>query len=402
MNAPLIRKLWLAASYFTLVSAVPGQSLSPGAVARSINPALLYWQSMGMLTDMTRQEQQLLQKYRNGKEVRPEEMADLLGTQKPSLNRFQKASESKAPSDWGFTLEDGPFMPLPHLTKMQVLCNLMLLKADSQFASGDTEDAVDTLFAVLRAARHLGEGDMLVTALTQYTTESQVIALLGRHVLNFNEPLRVATLTRWRALPPLHTTAQAVKGERGFTAWAEQQATEVAGLMALQKMAEAGTGEEGQGGATSPSAEPTPAIGGGGHLYADLTPELLQVWITEMRARYDEAEAALALPWKESATAIQTLQTKLKGSNALVRTIFPSLQAARDTQARTETQRTMMEAVLQHGAGLQENTVAIFRDSFEGKALGMRKESDGGFSLTSEQKVRNREVVLRVAGAKGR
>ncbi|WP_265596185.1 hypothetical protein [Verrucomicrobium sp. BvORR106] len=365
-------------------------------LAQPVNPALLYWQGIGLLTEMTRNEVALLQGHRNGNHWDPENVRAILSHQKAALNRFAKAGVSTAPCDWGLTLEEGPFMPLPHLGKMQTLSNLALMKAALEFSESRPGKALDALEAVRRAARHVAEGDMIVTAITQYSMESDALALLAKHLLTLDEATRKELLTRETKLPPLHTMAQAISGERGFAAWAEQQATEVATLMMLQNSAQAAGATE--TGSTPPL--PHTASGVDEHLFSTLTPELLNTWLAEMRSRYADAESALSLPWPQSQSAIKELQEKLKAGNPLVRTIFPSLQAARDTQARTETHLLMVKLALQHGAGLTAEIAAKATDSFAGQPLQFKSNPDGGYTLSSQQVVRGKPVALKVAGLK--
>jgi hypothetical protein len=366
-----------------------------------VNPALLYWQSIGLMNPLSRKENTLLHAHRNGhgKPFDREAAEGLLSLQQQALTRFEKATKSAAPCDWGFTLEDGPFMPLPHLTRMQTLCSLMLLQADVQFARGQVDAALDSIFQVQRAARHLGDGNMLVTALGQYTAESQALAALGRHTLRIDAATRRLYLARIEKLPPLRTVAQALHGERGFSTWAEQQASEVVALMVLQSMAASSN----QAPATNADGTTTPApgpriIAPAGDPHANLSPEVLDAWLTEVRARYAEAEAALALPWHEAKDAVKAVEARIKAGNPLIQGIFPSLQPARDTQARAETHLTMMKAALQHGPELDAAKAAQYKDSFSGQPLQVRPGPGGGLVISSSQAIRGREVQLILAG----
>lgn len=386
MQTRIIRAAAAATGFFWLSIAYA----APPATTRPVNPALLYWQSIGMLTEMTRNEMQLLYGHRNGNSWDVEKARALLGNQKAALIRFAKAGGSSAPCDWGFTMEEGPFMPLPHLGKMQSLCNLGLLKAACDFADGRTDDALKAVRAVRRAARHLGDGDLLVTSVAQYAIESEALALLGKHVLSLDDFTRQELLTEEANLSPLRTTSQAVSGERGFAAWAEQQATEVVTLMLLQNAGQAATGAP---------ADPSTALPAD-HPYSTITPEVLNAWIAEMRTRYAEAEAALALPWSQSQVATRELQERLKSGNPLVRSIFPSLQAARDTQARTETHLIMLRLALQHGAALDATTAGKTGDAFDGQPLRWHKDDGGSMVLTAAQQVRGKPVALKIGPAR--
>jgi hypothetical protein len=392
MQPRAFRAALAAAGLLCLPSLIGAQP----SLAQPVNPALLYWQGIGLLTEMTRNEVALLQGHRNGNHWDPENVRALLSHQKAALNRFTKAGVSTAPCDWGLTMEEGPFMPLPHLGKMQTLCNLGLMKAAFEFNESRTGHALDAVDAVRRAARHLGDGDMMITAISQYSMESDALALLAKHLLTLDEPTRRELLTRETKLPALRTMAQAVSGERGFAAWAEQQATEVATLMMLQNSAQAtGAGTEG----AQPTPAPTPA-GVDEHLFSSLTPELLNSWLAEMRSRYAEAESALTLPWPQSQSAIKELQERLKAGNPLVRTIFPSLQAARDTQARTETQLLMVKLALLHGPGLTPEIAAKATDAFAGQPIQFKSNPDGGYTLSSLQAVRGKPVALNFTAPK--
>lgn len=405
-SAPFSLAIMLTAVLgLAFLPSVPAQATFPTSTTPSIkavNPALLYWQSIGLQQEMTRPEHQLLHAFRNGKAWEVDKAQALLGHQKAAIARFLKASSSPVDCDWGFTLEDGPFLPLPHLNRMQNLGNLVLLKAAVSFAANRPETALEEIHAVRQAARHVGDGQLLITCITQFAMETEAVNFLARHALSLEEAHRRQLLADAPTLPPLRTTAEAVAGERGFTLWVEQQATEAAALMLLESMTHGQTGNAASSGESMPAASPatpTSAALPATHPYASLTAENLKAWLEEMRLRYEEAQAALALPWRESQQALQALQTRLEAGNPLVKSIFPSLQASRDTQARTETLLTMLDLALHHGHQLDESHTAAAKDAFEGRPLKLHREPDGGYSLLADHTVRGRQVKLRFPAA---
>ncbi len=119
----------------------------------NINPALLYWQAFSSMEELSSAENKVLGEFLNRSVPWDEGKAQtLLAKHEKSLHRFRKAAESKAACDWGLSYEEGPNLPLPHVSKILILSRLALLKAESLLVAHQTIEAMDWLLSVHRAA----------------------------------------------------------------------------------------------------------------------------------------------------------------------------------------------------------------------------------------------------------
>ena len=121
-------------------------------------------------------------------------------------------------------MEEGPETPLPHLSKMQEMAGLAVLKAESLFAQGQTKEGIQWLLTTHRMARHAGAGDFLVSFLVQNLIETNAIRTAARHCLAWDEATRQAYASTLQTLPPLHTAQEAFRGERVLIDWIARHA----------------------------------------------------------------------------------------------------------------------------------------------------------------------------------
>jgi hypothetical protein len=347
----------------------------------AINPALIYWQGIGTLGDLSKADEALLIQRNSGQgDLDLPEAKALLSKHDVSLQRFLKASRQEMDCDWGLTLEDGPFTIMPHLNKLQTLSKLALLKAEVLFADDNPAQALDWILAVHRAARHAAASDTLVTSLVQYRMETQAIQATARRVLSLSEMTRKDHAQKLQSLKPLRTVAQSMSGERNFAKWSSQQADAAVMEMLLQ-MTNQVTSEADQ-------TQPAPATP---------TAQEFQHWVSEMGAFHDKAEKALAKPWSEARIDLQGLEAAIAQSSPLVCGVATSLIATRDSQARVETLRIMLDIALNQGSSLNEDQLTGSRDAFAGQPISLRREKEGSLRMFSVQKVRNKEVSLLLA-----
>lgn len=346
----------------------------------SVNPALLYWQAFSTMEELTAAETAFLGSFIN--RVQPFDQANaraLLGKREKALNRFRKAAESGADCDWGLTYDEGPHLPLPHVSKIQTLSRLALLKAETLLAEHQTDEAMEWLLSVHRAARHCGSGELIIPVLSQFQLEQAVIRATAAHVLEWDAASRREYLSKWKSLPPLHTVKEAIKGELHFIAWLENYWLQGSEIKIPPELTEGaiipGVDESAMTAEERAEAE---------KLVAQFTTENIRRWIQEMRDICQNMQTALDQPWVESHPALLSLQSAYKtGDNLLMRLASPMpLHKVNDLAYKTATCSTMLRAALEQGPLLHENNIGAYKDAYVGAPLMLTYTSDQSLLIT--------------------
>lgn len=344
------------------------------------NPALLYWQAFSSLEDLSTDESKLLSDFLNRPSLFDKvKAAALLSKREVTLSRFRKATDSVADCDWGLSYEEGPHLPLPHLSRVQNLCRLSLLKVELLFAEDKKNEARDWLLAIHRAARHCGSGDLILPVLTQFQLEQAAIRATGRHVLDWDSVSRLEYLSKWKALPPLHTVKDAIKGELHFIEWLENFWLQGVGLQIPPYLS---------GDGTLPDIDQVPMTAEeraqAEKVVAQFSSENIRKWIHEMREIYLKMQIAVAKPWLEGKPALLALQSEYKRSdNLLMRMAIPMpLDKINDLAFKTDTCNTMLKAALEHGPLLDENQISAYKDAYLGAPLILQHSTEKTLTLS--------------------
>lgn len=319
-------------------------------------------------------------------------VATLLESAGKSLERFARAAASDQPCAWGTTFDEGPFAPMPHLPKLQLLCRLALVQSEAHFADGRHSEALRSLLNVHRAARHAGADSLLVTAVIQHTIEQQAIRLTARHVLSLDEATRNRHAQALKALPPLHTVREALAGENTLAEWLRHM---VLGIQhspeseqALLDMAQSVLQAQSQS-ANTATAEA-----------AKSTLKSVEDWkqlAAQARALQLRLDTASAKPWKQFQADMQQMRSDLADANATLRNIIPTVEGTMRKQCETQTLHTMLDAALKLGDGLAAGSLPEFKDAFTGEPL-LAEKLDEEIVLTCRDAGRGRPLSLRVAG----
>jgi hypothetical protein len=344
-----------------------------------VNPALIYWQAFSSLEDLVPAESKALTDFLNQPALFDRVKAgELLSKRERALNRFLKATGSPAECDWGLTYEDGPFLALPHVSKIQVLSRLALLKAELLFAEHKTQEAMDWLISAHRAARHCGSGDLIMPVLAQFQMEQAAIRVSAMHVLDWDAGSRNEYLARWNALPPLHTVKNAIKGELQFIDWLEKFWLQDAAPKIDPDIVAVTTPDDGD--FMMNDEEKAEAE----KMVAQFTAENIRKWIHEMRDLYLRIQTALDKPWMEGNPELLALQSEYKNSdNLLMRMASPMpLNKVNDHSFKTATYHTMFKAALEQGHPLDASGMSTYKDSFTGSPFKLIHSSDDMLIIT--------------------
>jgi hypothetical protein len=357
-----------------------------------INPALTYWQAAAEMPELRGEKADLLRDLVSGRKPFDALKAkELLAGSERSMKLFASASASPAPCDWGLPLEEGPEMGLPHVSKINELSRFAILKADVLFAEGKTSEGIEWLLKVHRAARHAGAGDILITALVQFSIEISAVRAAAWHCLEWDESMRNNYADGLKALPALHEMQDALRGEialnDSYTRHFESIDTNT-----LQRLLEALSSANQSNNKSESEIEAEAKL-----LREQLTSENFPKLIAETRELYLHAQTALGKPWKESEIEVQAITKQAQQSTIFVKLTFPSFEQLNLKRFEVKTLRTMLDAALQYGPKLDEAAAASFKDAFDGEPLVLKKGDDGGLTLTTGRQYRKgKDIELKL------
>lgn len=355
------------------------------------NPALLYWQALSMLPDFRPAQVKVVNDVLEG--VLPasdDSVTALLATSRKALERFARAAKGDQPCVWGTTFDEGPFAPMPHLTKVQLLCRLALVQVEAHYARGDQEEAIRWTSHVHRAARHIAAEPLIITVIMQHSVEQQALRLSARRAPVLDAFGREDLVKVLQKLPPLHTVRDALTGEHAMADWIrhmvigiqnnpenEQMVLEMARkFLEAQKQASAGA-HSGQAGDALASIEQW------------------KQQAEQARVYQAKAEAASVKPWKAFQADMQEIRGSLSGAGAVLKTSLPGLEGAMRKEFESKTLRAMLIAVLETKDGLREGEMRGTKDAFEEKPFVVIKKGEQ-WSIATQEPVNGKPLALRI------
>lgn len=371
---------------------------------REPNPALIYWQAIALLPDLTKAEWQMPLDVSGGR-IAPDakEVQTLLEKVQPSLQRFRRAAFSETVCDWGVTLDDGPYAVMPHLSKMQFMCRLAALQAEHLFVKSKPEEALQWLLAAHRSARHVGEGKMLAMVLEEYILEAHVLRATARHVKRLDANQRIGHRHQLDLLPGLHLVSEALQGEQLVAEWLHRM---LLGLENAPNLEEAIAGllqsarDETETAGGSGAADATArGVGDDRELSRQEIQQLLQQWQVQREViskGFARLREVCDLPWEKAIPEIKKLVSDPALSFPAAQNTAMLIENHLRKRLETETQQRMLKAALMLGPELQPGLVDGWKDCFFNEPLMVRKEKDV-LIMTMRQPVGNREVQLRLA-----
>ncbi|RBP35881.1 hypothetical protein DES53_11947 [Roseimicrobium gellanilyticum] len=336
------------------------------------NPALLYWQAFALLPELKQPQLKIITEVLEGRlSASDPSVGTLLGSTRRALERFARAARGTQPCVWGTTLDEGPFAPMPHLTKLQQMCRLALVQVEAHYASGELEKAWTWTKHVHAAARHLAAEPLLITTITQQGVEQQAIRTTARHALSLDTDHGQAIIGDMKAMPPLHTVREALTGEHAMADWMRHMVLGIQNSpeneQAMLDVAQSLLNAQSQDADSSKSAAAKQALAS------------MEEWKKnaeqgrELQAR---AEAASTKPWKDYQADLKEMHASLVDAGQVLKNTLPAFEGAMRKQFETQTLHIMLFAVLQppdegHLNGEMKGAV----DSFEGKALMLNRDA---------------------------
>ncbi|MCE9591759.1 MAG: hypothetical protein K8S99_14690 [Planctomycetes bacterium] len=346
------------------------------------NAALRYWQAITVMPEYSAEQRETIANFETVDLARARGL--MLSVESPL--RLMHRGAAIGPVAWGIDPNpDGPATLLPHLAKARQLARFALLRARVEFADQKWDEGITDTTDVIRMARHVGNHELLIDILVEYSIENMAIETLAAN-LGAMPGEKVERLSAaLAAVPPRSTTAEAMGGEKRWTVdW-------------MRARVKAGD----QAGVTKTIAQ-TMKADGKPELSKEETAALaanMGALIDELAAVYAQAEKIVSLPLTAYDAAAQKFDSEIhQSTNILVRGVMPSVVSPRRTEFRTDARARMLTAAI----ALQTRGEEAFKavkdpygdDPFEKVAV------EGGFELRSKLTDREGKPVTLRVGAK--
>ncbi|HSI61509.1 MAG TPA: hypothetical protein VLE43_00285 [Candidatus Saccharimonadia bacterium] len=356
------------------------------------NPALLYWQAFALMPELRQPQSKLMADVLEGRLPASDASVDtLLSNSRRGLDRFARAARGKQPCVWGTTIDEGPFAPMPHLTKMQQMCRLALVQAEAHYAAGDLEAAWQWTKHVHAAARHVGSDPLLITAIIQFGIEQQAIRMTAKYALRMDVDHGDDIVRAMKSMPPLHSVREALTGEHAMAEWTRLMVMGIQNSpeseQALLETAQAHLNAESEDPSSAKSAAAKQAL---------VSVEEWKLLAAQGRALQARAEAASTKSWKEYQTDLQLIHTSLADASPTVKNTLPAFEGAMRKQFETRTLQAMLFAVLHPPAdGHKDGEMKRFTDAFEEQPLIMNRSVEP-WVVSMQGKVNGKPLTLEV------
>jgi hypothetical protein len=363
-----------------------------------INPALLYWQAVGELPELSEADHGYV--FTNQWVGRPldERFGQLMGRYDLAFKFVRRAAKSRVPCDWGVDLTDGPLALLPGLAKWKNVAQVARLRALWHLQRGDQAAAREDLLAAFVLGRHTSKDGILISALVQIAIENIITAAIAESFYHFSPETLKQLAEGVEASPLRGTIAQCVPFERySFPDWIIRQ---VKGFQTSAGSEEKALGQARNllrtslidGDKSNPDLADKVIKAAGG-----TTAGLIR-YAQELHALYSEADVLMTLPYAEFVSRIKAFNEKVeKHPNLLVHMFFAVFENCRNKEFAAEISLAMLRAGIEHrlaGSGV----ITRVQDPVLKEPFGLRRFQfegvDRGFELSSKFKGRGFDEVL--------
>ena len=366
-----------------LLFVCPALGVADAPVANT-NPALIYWQALMELPNLSPTEQALLDGFRDA--PLDDEYEALVHRYDPPLRLAAKAANLKNQRcDWGIDLQDGPDTFLPHLARAKTLTKAAQMRARFFLHKKNENQVLSDLNATFILGRQLATDGILISALVQIAIESIVVQTVAENFYKFTDAGLASLIAGFDSAPPRETIARALSfGERTLVAWYAKKIKEIqakhqnesAALAQIRELLAEKTSET----KDYRKADQFLKAAGG-------TIEGLIASVRATDALYDNMERIAKLDYNDFIRVNQEFFDKIEtSSNPFVMTFFPALKKSREKEFLVQSRIEKVRAAVQyrrHG----QSAVAAVRDPMGGAPFRFRRFSlDGenrGFEIAS-------------------
>ena len=367
------------------------------------NAAVVYWQSFASMPTVTaEQADKIASTYATPGSPISDEVKGLLDRYGIAMHDFVRAGKFRH-CDWTLEYEQGPYLVLPHASKMRDMTRVALARARIRIENGNAAGAVDDVVAVLAGSRHVANSRLLISLLVGIAIEDQAINFLAVHMPALPESEILRLQGALRDLPPVTRIADCLKQEgETFADWilrtAEKEYAK-AGLRTPNDWLRNLLGDFGW--AASKSNEKEGPID-----VSKVTPEIFRAALTRLKADYRELERIARLQGKERREQAAKFEAEIlrwkkepkpeEANRLLSATVLPGLARILEREEASGLRRQLLEvalAVQKEGPGVLEK-----RALPEGGKVEWQK-MEGGFELRVKYPESDKSESLRIGPA---
>jgi hypothetical protein len=378
------RFLALAAIVCALLLAPVLQAAPPS----NDNAALLYWQGFAMLRQWDEKQQKIVDDWQTT--PLDAEAVKVIELTRVSLKSLHYGAKLRR-CDWGYPLEEGPELLLPHLQKSRELAKYACLRARYRFQQGDAPGAVEDVADAMTLGRHAGNDGILISLLVGYGTQNMAIDAATPNLVGLDPAALKRLGERLDALPDGVPLRESVRFERDYgVRWIAKRVTESAGredwaMRAFGPVA-------GDPKATEVHADIRAAIQASGG-----TPQAVVEQLGRLETFFEGFPDALSKPPGEAHAALRAIGERSK-ANPFAKLLLPQYAKVYDTHARAAARLATLKAAVAVASGgaekLKDHRDPYGQGPFEYKALPQ------GFELRSKLTFEGKPVTLTVGRTK--
>lgn len=272
--------------------------------------------------------------------------------------------------------QDGPMALLPHLGQARRMARLLQGSAALNIEQGDLADAETDLITIMSLARHCATDRLLISMLVQFSIESLATDVMAQHLHRFNHA-QLRSLSEARAgLPARVTLKQSIGSERAMAVWLQkthrEQGLDHVNELFFQFI-------EGE------------------HEQTFKSDKQFEQWLEELYKAYDELQKiANLLPTKFFEMHKDFEQRVADSDNPLIRTLMPTISAARVAELKAHALFTMVDAMIAYRLGGRAAFDAA-TDPYDGKPFGF-EVTDAGVVVSSRLVQSDQQVTLTFSG----
>lgn len=285
--------------------------------------------------------------------------------------------------DWGLP-KNGPNVRLVHAQRFHSLSALFIINARQLIAEDKPDQAVDDLFSLILAGRHIASDGTMVSNLIRHKHEERAIRMIAHIIPQLSRQSCLLLDKKMRGIPLGPTPVDFVNTQREFwLSWLRQSDTAAKRAVARDAILN-GIAKE---------AYDTVDLG---HSFE--TNESVQHLIDEADGIYLEMALAARKPYSESKLEYKRLETTLSSTSSSSHTLLTSFTPISDVQRLEERQATRAAELYLLQAGISHRltgnaVLADFDDTVLSKPPSV--ELDGnGFVLRSVSALTSKEVSM--------
>lgn len=204
-----------------------GEDNKFGSTTETINPALLYWKELLMISQRNDSNIGKARAFLLEENISPE-ANNLLLNLGDVFERISLIKKSKIECDWGDDFSHGPELLLPHLSELRSLGFCLALKSKSDILKGDGEAFIDDMLSFYTMARHIRSTPILINMLVGFALEETALNIISEHLYRLNTEELKALQKGLKSLPRGKTLTDCIPTEQQFlSGWLKNKIIEI-------------------------------------------------------------------------------------------------------------------------------------------------------------------------------